>query len=138
MHSKPWLSTYRDNEISEEFNFDAHRSVVHLLEAAMIRYADKPAFRLFDRTLTYADVDRLSSAFAAWLQQALGLKKGDRVAVMLPNLLAFPIASLGIARAGGVQVNVNPQYTPHELEHQLNDSDSAIIIIFNGSTPDSS
>jgi long-chain acyl-CoA synthetase len=69
------------------------------------------------------------------LQQELGVRKGDRVAVMLPNFLAFPIAFLGIARAGAVQVNVNPLYTPRELEHQLNDSGSEIIIVFNGSTP---
>jgi long-chain acyl-CoA synthetase len=101
----------------------------------MQRFAEKPAFRAFGRTLSYADVDRQSAAFAAWLQQELGVRKGDRVAVMLPNFLAFPIAFLGIARAGAVQVNVNPLYTPRELEHQLNDSGSEIIIVFNGSTP---
>jgi len=135
MNTKPWVATYRDNGIPPEINPDAHRSVVHLLEAAMTRFADKPAFRSFGQTLTYADVDRLSSAFAAWLQHVLGVKRGDRIAVMTPNLLAFPIAFLGIARAGGVQVNVNPLYTPRELEHQLNDSGSEIIVIYAGSTP---
>jgi long-chain acyl-CoA synthetase len=135
MNPKPWLATYRDNGIPEQINADAYPSVVHMLDAAMVRFADKPAFRSFGQTLSYADVDRLSADFAAWLQNTLGVKRGDRVAVMLPNFLAFPIAFLGIARAGAVQVNVNPLYTPRELEHQLNDSGSEIIIVFNGSTP---
>jgi len=135
MSTKPWLATYRDNAIPADINADAFPSVVHMLDAAMQRFAEKPAFRAFGQTLSYADVDRQSAAFAAWLQQELGVRKGDRVAVMLPNFLAFPIAFLGIARAGAVQVNVNPLYTPRELEHQLNDSGSEIIIVFNGSTP---
>jgi len=135
MNTRPWLATYRDNGISAEINPDAYASVVHMLEAAMTRFADRPAFRSFGQTLTYADVDRQSAAFAAYLQHKLGVKRGDRIAVMLPNFLAFPIAFLGIARAGGVQVNVNPLYTPRELEHQLNDSGSEIIVVFNGSTP---
>src|SRR5262249_29124984 len=85
-----------------------------------------------DRTLTYADVDRLSRAFAAYLQGRLGVRKGDRIAVMLPNIPAFPLAMLGIVRAGAVQVNVNPLYTPRELEHQLNDAGAEIIVIFSG------
>ena len=100
----------------------------------MKRYADKPAFRCFGKTLTYADTDRLSRAFAAYLQNKLGIRKGDRVAVMLPNLPAFPLAMLGIIRAGAVQVNVNPLYTPRELEHQLNDSGARAIVIFGGVT----
>ena len=86
----------------------------HAVEAAMRRYAEKPAFRCFGRTLTYADTDRLSRTFAAYLQNKLGVRKGDRIAVMLPNLPAFPLAMLGIVRAGAVQVNVNLLYTPRE------------------------
>ena len=135
MNSRPWLATYRDNRIPESIDPNAYASVVRMLEQAMTAFADKPAFRAFGQTLTYADVDRLSGAFAAWLQNRLGVVKGDHIAVMSPNLLAFPIAFLGIARAGAVQVNVNPMYTPRELEHQLNDSQSKIIVIFSGSTP---
>ena len=135
MNPRPWLATYQANGIPETIDADAHASVVELMDEAMRQYADRPAFRAFGRTLTYADVDRLSAAFAAWLQQRLGVRKGDRIAVMLPNLPAFPIAFLGIARAGAVQVNVNPLYTPRELRHQLNDSGAEIIVIFNGSTP---
>ena len=103
-----------------------------MLEQAMKTHAGRPAFHSFGQTLTYADVDRQSRNFAAYLQKKLGVKKGDRVAVMLPNLLAFPVAFLGIIRAGAVQVNVNPLYTPRELEHQLKDAGVKIVVVFAG------
>jgi long-chain acyl-CoA synthetase len=135
MTARPWIASYRDNHIPPTIDAQAFLSVVHMLEQAMTAFADKPAFRAFGQTLTYADVDRLSGAFAAWLQNRLGVKKGERIAVMSPNLLAFPVAFLGIARAGAVQVNVNPMYTPRELQHQLNDAGCSTIVIFSGSTP---
>jgi long-chain acyl-CoA synthetase len=131
MSPKHWLAAYGE-KIPCEIDPDVHGSVLELLEAAMRRYSDKPAFRCFGQTLTYADSDRLSRNFAAYLQGKLGVKKGDRLAVMLPNIAAFPLATIGIVRAGGVQVNVNPLYTPRELEHQLNDAGVETIIIFNG------
>ena len=131
MSPKHWLGSY-DQKIPCEIDANAHASVRDLLEAAMRRYADKPAFLCFGQTLTYSDTDRLSRDFAAYLQSKLGVKKGDRVAVMLPNIPAFPIAMIGIVRAGAVQVNVNPLYTPRELEHQLNDAGVETIVIFNG------
>jgi long-chain acyl-CoA synthetase len=131
MSPKHWLAAYGER-ISCEIDSDVYGSVLELLEAAMRRYADKPAFRCFGQTLTYADTGRLSRNFAAYLQGKLGVKKGDRVAVMLPNIPAFPIAMMGIVRAGAVQVNVNPLYTPRELEHQLNDAGAETIVIFNG------
>ena len=131
MSPKHWFAAYGEN-IPCEIDPDVHGSVLELLEGAMRRYADKPAFRCFGQTLTYADTDRLSRNFAAYLQGKLGVKKGDRIAVMLPNIPAFPLAMIGIVRAGGVQVNVNPLYTPRELEHQLNDAGVETIVIFNG------
>jgi len=131
MPNRNWLASSGE-PIPAAIDPDAHRSVVELLESAMARYADKPAFRCFSQTLTFADVDRLSRAFAAYLQQKLGVAKGDRVAVMMPNVPAFPLASIGILRAGAVQVSVNPLYTPRELEHQLKDSGAEIIVISNG------
>src|SRR5215510_2148166 len=128
---KHWLASFGDN-IPAEINADAYSSVLELLEGAMKRYAARPAFRCFGQTLTYADIDRLSRAFAAYLQTKAGIRRGDRVAVMLPNLPAFPIAMLGIMRAGAIQVNVNPLYTPRELQHQLTDSGASAIVIFNG------
>ena len=131
MSGKHWLASY-GRHIPAEINPDAHSSVLSMLEIAMKRFADRPAFRCFDQTLTYADTDRLSRQFAAYLQGKLGVKKGDRIAVMLPNIPAFPLALLGIVRAGATQVNVNPLYTPRELEHQLNDAGVEIIVIFSG------
>src|SRR5215470_15299869 len=133
MAHKHWLATYGE-KIPCDINPDAHRSVLEMLEAAMQRFAERPAFHCFGRTLTYEDTDRLSRHFAAYLQGKLGVRKGDRIAVMLPNIAAFPLAMLGIVRAGGVQVNVNPLYAPRELEHQLNDAGVEAIVIFNGVT----
>jgi long-chain acyl-CoA synthetase len=130
MSRRHWLATY-GGKIPCEINPDAHGSVLEMLEHAMQRFAERPAFRCFGQTLTYADADRLSRQFAAYLQGKLGVRKGDRIAVMLPNVAAFPLAMLGIVRAGGVQVNVNPLYTARELEHQLNDAGVETIIIFN-------
>ena len=135
MNTQPWLATYKANGIPATIDAERYSSVVQMFEEAMSRFADQPAFRAFGQTLSYADVDRQSAAFAAWLQHKLGVQKGDRIAVMLPNFLAFPIAFLGIARAGAVQVNVNPLYTPRELQHQLNDAGCETIVIFSGSTP---
>ncbi|MBV8775721.1 MAG: AMP-binding protein, partial [Alphaproteobacteria bacterium] len=131
MPARHWLASY-GARIPAEIDPDAHASVLDMLESAMVRFADKPAFRCFGQTLTYGDTDRLSRNFAAYLQNKIGVQKGDRIAVMLPNIPAFPIAMLGIMRAGAVQVNVNPLYTPRELEHQLNDAGARIIVIFSG------
>ena len=131
MPSKHWLAAY-GGRIPAEINPDAYSSVMEMFEAAMKGYADKPAFRCFGQTLTFADTDRLSRNFAAYLQRELGVRKGDRIAVMLPNIPAFPLAMMGIVRAGAVQVNVNPLYTPRELEYQLNDAGAEIIVIFSG------
>jgi long-chain acyl-CoA synthetase len=131
MSRKHWLAAYGE-KIPCEINPDVHSSLVAMLEGAMARFADRPAFRCFGQTLTYADTDRLSRQFAAYLQAKLGVKKGDRIGVMLPNIPAFPLATLGVMRAGAVQVNINPLYTPRELEHQLNDAGVQTIVIVNG------
>ena len=127
--TKPWTATYGDR-IPSNIDPDRYPSVVHLLEDAMRRHADRPAFHCFGQTLSYADCDRQSRAFAAYLQQRQGVKRGDRIGVMMPNLPAFPLALMGILRAGAAQVNINPLYTPRELEHQLNDAGVEVIVIF--------
>jgi long-chain acyl-CoA synthetase len=132
--TRHWITSY-GARIPAEIGPAAYASVLEMLEAAMKRYADKPAFRCFGQTLTYADTDRLSRNFAAYLQSKIGIKKGDRVAVILPNIPAFPLAMLGIIRAGAIQVNVNPLYTPRELEHQLNDAGAKAIVVFAGVSP---
>jgi len=101
MSNKHWLASYGER-IPAEINADAYCSVLEMFEQAMQRFADKPAIRCFDQTLTYADTDRLSRNFTAYLQSKLGVAKGDRIAVMLPNIPAFALAMLGIVRAGAV------------------------------------
>ena len=133
MTARHWTKSYGECPI--EINADRYSSVVELLDGAMQRFAAKTAFHSFGKSLTYAEVNALSSAFCAYLQHTLGVKKGDRIAVMLPNFAAFPVAFLGIVRAGAIQVNVNPMYTPRELEHQLNDAGCQTIVIFAGSSP---
>ena len=133
MTQRHWVASYGD--VPENINPDAFSSVTAMLEQAMKTYADKTAFSSFGQKLTYADIDRLSARFATQLQREFGVKKGDRIAVMMPNLASFPIAFFGMARLGAVQVNVNPLYTPRELAHQLKDAGVKTVIIFNGSTP---
>ncbi len=133
MSNRHWLPSY--GSIPAEIDADRHPSVAALLDDAMRRFATRPAFRAFGQTLTYADVDRLSTALAAYLQKVAGVRKGDRVAVMLPNLLSFPIALIAISKIGAIQVNVNPLYTARELEHQLDDAGVEVILVYDGSTP---
>jgi long-chain acyl-CoA synthetase len=111
-----------------EINPDQYGSLVQLLEESFTKFADRNAFVCMDKFLTYREVDMYSKRMAAWLQSR-GLKKGARVAVMMPNVLQYPIAIAAILRAGYTVVNVNPLYTPRELEHQLNDSGSEAIIV---------
>lgn len=132
--NRPWTKTY-GAAVPLEIDADAYPSTLALFDTAVAEYPDHTAFECFGRTMTYAEVDRASRSVAAWLQKTLGVKRGDRVALMVPNIFAFPVAMLGIHRAGAAQVNVNPLYTPHELKHQLNDAGAETIIIFAGSTP---
>ncbi|WP_372574717.1 AMP-binding protein [Ruegeria jejuensis] len=130
---KNWLKTY-DPGVPAEINPDQYSSIVALFEEAAEKYADNVAFECFGQKITYAQVEAESRAIAAYLQNKLGVERGDRVALMCPNIFGFPVAMLGILRAGAVQVNVNPLYTPRELEHQLNDAGAKKIFIFAGST----
>ncbi|AIO72662.1 AMP-binding protein [Burkholderia multivorans] len=128
MIKRHWIASYR--AIPAEIDPDRHPSVNALLDDAMHRFADKPAFCTIDQSLTYADIDRLSSALAAYLQQVGGIRKGDRVAVMLPNMLAFPVVFIAVTKIGGIQVNINPFYKAHELEHQLNDAGVETLVLW--------
>ncbi|WP_133158582.1 long-chain-fatty-acid--CoA ligase FadD [Mixta theicola] len=126
--NKVWLNRY-PADVPAEINADRYTSLIDLFEQAAQRYADRPAFNNMGQAMSFRKLEQRSRAFAAYLQQTLGLSKGDRVAVMMPNLLQYPIALFGILRAGMVVVNVNPLYTPRELEHQLNDSGAKAIVI---------
>jgi len=128
---KVWLKRY-PADVPENIDPDRYSSLVEMFENSALRYADSVAFINMGEAMTYRKLEERSRAFAAYLQNELGLQKGDRVALMMPNLLQYPIALFGVLRAGMVVVNVNPLYTPRELEHQLNDSGaSAIVIVSN-------
>ena len=124
---KIWLKSYPPG-MPAEIDPSQLRTLKELIETSCQKYADRVAFIQMDATLTYRELDEHSRAFAAWLQQA-GLKKGDRMAIMLPNTLQYPIALFGALRAGIVVVNTNPLYTAPELEHQLIDSGAIAILV---------
>ncbi|MGH8222475.1 MAG: AMP-binding protein, partial [Woeseiaceae bacterium] len=123
-----WLSSYPEG-VPAEVAPPGHRSVRDMIESSLREYAARPAYTNMGTTLTFQDLDRLSRQFAAYLQKGLGLMKGERVAIMLPNVLQYPVALCGCFRAGLVVVNVNPLYTKRELRHQLADSGARAIVI---------
>src|SRR5476649_2567357 len=124
---KIWLKSYPDS-VPAEIDCTQYRSVTHLLEESFQKYADRNAFVCMDKFMTYRELDKLSLQMGAWLQSK-GLQPGARVAIMLPNVLQYPVAMAAILRAGYTVVNVNPLYTPRELQHQLIDSGSEAIIV---------
>jgi len=125
---KIWLRNYPAG-VPAEINPNEIASLQTLAERSFAKFADRPAYSCMDRTLSFGDVDRLSRQLAAYLQKVAGLKKGDRIAVMLPNILQYPVAIAAAFRAGLTIVNTNPLYTPRELEHQLRDSGAKAILI---------
>ena len=125
---KVWLKSYPPG-VPAEIDANAFSSLTAILEQSFEKHAERVAFVQMGRDLTFAQLDALSRDFAAWLQNEAGLRKGDRVAIMLPNCLQYPIAMSGILRAGGVVVNTNPLYTARELEHQLKDSGAQAIVV---------
>ncbi len=124
-----WLRDYPP-DVPAEIDPDSIPSLKHLYEDAFRRFAGATAYVNMGRSLSYADVDRQSRRFGAWLQKEAGVAAGDRVAIMMPNLLQYPIAIMGAHRAACAVVNVNPLYTARELEHQLKDSGATVIVIF--------
>ena len=124
---KIWLKQYPAG-VPPEIDVAQYRSLVALIEESFTKYRDLAAYKFMGRSISFGEVDELSRAFAAYLQ-GLGLEQGDRVAIMLPNLPQYPVAVAGILRAGLVVVNVNPLYTPRELQHQLEDSGAKAIVI---------
>ncbi|WP_304304779.1 long-chain-fatty-acid--CoA ligase [Pseudacidovorax intermedius] len=127
MTDRPWLSSYPPG-VPADIDPAQYASLVALMDESFSRYADRPAYSFMGKLVSYGEVDRASQAFAGYLQ-GLGLAKGDRVAVMMPNCPQYPIAVAAILRAGLILVNVNPLYTARELEHQLKDSGAKAIVI---------
>ena len=125
---RPWLASYPKG-IPAQVDLEKYASIVSVLDEVCRDYRDRPAFANFGKQLSYADVDRLSAQFANYLLHELKLKKGDRVALMMPNVLQYPVAIFGVLRAGLTVVNTNPMYTARELKHQLTDSGASAIVV---------
>ena len=127
LEPKWWLKHYPAG-VAHDIDLSLYSSLPGMAEESFAKYRDQAAYTCMDKTLTFGEVDELSLALGAWFQSK-GLQKGARIALMMPNILQYPVAILAVLRAGYVVVNVNPLYTPRELEHQLNDSGSEIIVI---------
>ena len=125
---KPWLNSY-PHGAPEDISIEEFASVAEVFDKSVEKYSDRPAFSNFGKVISYSELNEYTSQLGAYLKNELGLKKGDRVAVMMPNLLQNPVAIFAILRAGLVVVNTNPLYTARELKHQLNDSGAETIII---------
>jgi long-chain acyl-CoA synthetase len=125
---KIWLKNYPQG-VPAEIDVNKYTSLRDMFERAVKNFAARPAYTNMGRTIDYAELDHESRKFGAWLQNEGGLGRGDRVAIMMPNVLQYPIAVFGALRAGLTVVNTNPLYTPRELEHQLNDSGATVIVI---------
>ena len=124
----PWLAQYPAG-VPAAIDAGDFASLNDLRAASCTRFAGRPAYRSLGAVMTYRELDDASRAFAAWLQKVARLARGDRVALMMPNLLQYPVALFGVLRAGMVVVNVNPLYTPRELEHQLRDAGARAIVV---------
>ncbi len=124
----PWYKSY-PKEVQQEIDPNQYSSIIEILENAMDKYRDLEAYENMGKSLTFGQVDELSLKFASYLQNEVGLKKGDRIALQMPNLLQYPVALFGALRAGLVVVNTNPLYTPREMKHQFKDSGAIAIVI---------
>jgi long-chain acyl-CoA synthetase len=124
---KIWLKSYPPG-VPAEIDYSGYTSLAQMLEESFAKYRDRDAYISMGKSMSYAELEERSRRFGAWLQSR-GLKKGDRVAIMMPNVLQYPVAVMGVLRAGCIVVNVNPLYTPRELEHQLKDSGAEAIVI---------
>jgi long-chain acyl-CoA synthetase len=129
---KIWVKQY-DKGVPAEIDMNEYKSIPEIMENAYTTFGPKNSFHNMGKTITYNELKHLSRRFGSFLQNDLGLKKGDRVALMMPNILQYPVSLFGLLDAGMIAVNVNPLYTARELEHQLNDSGAETIIIFENS-----
>jgi long-chain acyl-CoA synthetase len=125
----PWLKSY-EAHVPQSIDLSTYKSIAEVMESSFVRFAQSPAFHCMGRTITYQELATMTSSFGDYLTNTLGLRKGDKLALMMPNILQYPVALFAALRAGITVVNVNPLYTPRELEHQLNDSEAKAIIIF--------
>ncbi|MGB0453310.1 MAG: long-chain-fatty-acid--CoA ligase [Bacteriovoracaceae bacterium] len=129
---KVWVKNYQKG-VPAEVDCTSYSNIPEIFEEGFRKFESRPSFSNMGKTINYAEMEKLTRTFASYLQNQLGLKKGDRVALMMPNILQYPVALFGLLRAGLVAVNVNPLYSERELEHQLNDSGADTIVIFENS-----
>lgn len=125
---KVWLKNYPEG-VPEFIDTNEYKSLADLFEQSITAYKDRPAYTNLGRSISYAELEDLSRDFGAYLTNQAGLVKGDRIAIMMPNLMQYPVALFAALRAGLIVVNTNPLYTDRELEHQLKDSDAKAIVI---------
>ncbi|WP_373753982.1 AMP-binding protein [Neisseria weixii] len=125
---KPWLQNY-ETGVAHEIDITRYQSIIDVFQKSVAKFGEKPAFQNMGKSLSYNETAKLATEFASYLQNVLKLQRGERVAIMMPNLLQYPVALFGILQAGLVVVNTNPLYTPRELEHQLKDSGATTIIV---------
>jgi len=128
MSTFPWIASYPEG-IPAEIEEHRPESLLEIYDKAFKQFADREAFENMGKTMTYSEVDRLSTAFAAYLQNTLEMEQGDRIAIQMPNCLQYPIALVGAQKAGLIVVNTNPLYTPREMEHQFNDAQVKAVVI---------
>ena len=127
MSDRPWLNAYPEG-VPSDIDTSQYPSLVALMEEAFAKHSSKVAYSFMGKELSFAEVDAQSKAFASYLQ-GLGLQRGDRVALMMPNIPQYPVAVAAVLRAGYVVVNVNPLYTAPELEHQLGDAGAKVVVV---------
>lgn len=126
--NKPWLDSYPDN-VPHEISIENYNSLVDMYHQSVSEFSDRPAYTNMGKTISYAELDQLTMKFAAWIKNHTSLSKGDRIAIMMPNLLQYPVVVFGALRAGLVVVNTNPLYTDREVKHQLTDSGAKAIVV---------
>ena len=129
LNKYPWRRFYPKG-VPYEINPDAYSSLAALLEEGCRQFTDCPAYACMGKQITFGELDKLSAQFASFLQNDLGLRKGDRLAIQMPNTLQYPVAMFGALRAGLAVVNTNPLYTPREMQHQFKDSGAKAIVFW--------
>ena len=128
MKDFPWFKHYPDS-VPNEVDYEAYSSVAELFDESVKKYGDAVAYECMGKTMSFNELNKLSEDFASYLTNVLRLKKGNRVAIQLPNTLQYPVAMFGAIRAGMIVVNTNPLYTSSEMKHQFTDSGADLIII---------
>ena len=128
MNEFPWLKHYPES-VDKQVDYTAYNSIPELFDECVAKYSDAIAYECMGKTISFRELEKQSANFANYLTEVLGLNKGTRIAIQMPNILQYPVAMFGALRAGMVVVNTNPLYTPAEMKHQFNDAGAEVIVI---------